>query len=254
MSLSPARVALVGAGGRMGAEIARLIAESSDLILALRVDPQAPTGSEGWAADLSSGRPGEIDGLIDFSSPAGFRMAIEAAGRLECSLVSGTTGVDEAGRQQLRTASLRVPVCWAPNFSIGAPILSRLIGDLAVRLPAGWQAEFVEVHHAQKRDAPSGTALRWIAAWRETRSGRLVFGREGATGPRDQEEIGVHAVRLGDVVGEHRAILGGTGETIEIVHRVQARTAFAAGCIEALRRLRTRGPGLHGWEDLLCGD
>jgi 4-hydroxy-tetrahydrodipicolinate reductase len=153
----------------------------------------------------------------------------------------------------MEEASTEIPICWAPNFSTGVPILVHALRETAGRLPETWQIEIVEAHHTAKRDAPSGTALRLGETWRDARGGRFVHGREGLAGPRAPEEIGLHAVRLGTVVGEHRILLGGVGETIELTHRVQDRAAFASGAVEALRRLLDRQPGLYEWDGLLCG-
>lgn len=240
----------------MGRAIQSCAAAADDIEIVYLADralaaADAPVRQGPGVADLGVG---EVDGIIDFSSQEGTREAAAAAHRLRVSLVSGTTGLDEETMRLLRAASGSAPVCWAPNFSIGIPLLIGAIRNLARTLPVGWQIEIAETHHAGKQDAPSGTALRIAEAWREVRDGHLVHGRHGKPGPRDAGEIGMHAIRLGDVVGEHRAMLGGAGEILEITHRVQDRTAFAAGCIEALRRLTRRGPGWYEWEDLLSRD
>jgi 4-hydroxy-tetrahydrodipicolinate reductase len=240
----------------MGRAIEALASRSKDLEIAYRADHALPAADlpPRQGPDLSMLKQGEVDGIVDFSSSEGAIGAASSAKRLGVPIASGTTGLDEGATAALRGASGVVPVCWAPNFSIGIPLLVGAVRDLAQTLPAGWQIEIAETHHAGKRDAPSGTALRIADTWREKRGGRLVYGRQGTSGPREEDEIGLHAIRLGDVVGEHRVILGGLGETLEITHRVQDRTAFAAGCLEALRRLTRRGPGWYEWEDLLLRD
>lgn len=249
----PIAVALVGACGRMGAEVARVVSASGDCRLAYRVDPALERSSEPvrGGPDLSDLAPGSIDGIIDFSSPSGAVQAAEDAARIGCALVSGTTGLDSTGLDRLRAVAARVPVCWSPNFSLGIPLLAAAIREAARRLPRDWQIEIAEIHHAAKKDAPSGTALRLAEVWRGERGGRFVHGREGVAGPREEGEIGLHAIRLGAIVGEHRVLLGAAGEAIEVVHRMQDRSAFAAGSVEALRRLLREGPGWHEWESLL---
>ncbi len=249
----PIRLAIHGASGKMGRAIDALASRAHDLEVIYRSDRALPAAEppSRQGPDLSSLQIGETDGIVDFSSREGAKEAAAAAERLEVPLVSGTTGLDEVAMAALRRASGRVPICWAPNFSVGIPLLVRSIRDLAEALPEGWQIEIAETHHAGKKDAPSGTALRIADAWRGMRGGRLVHGRSGTAGPREGDEIGIHAIRLGDVVGEHRVIVGGVGEILEITHRAQDRTAFAAGCLEALRRLVRRGPGWYEWEDLL---
>ncbi len=248
-------VALMGACGRMGSAVTQALSRSADLTLVFRADRSlsAAPGPPRSAPDLSSLAREEASGIIDFSSVAGMIEAAAAARRTGCALVSGTTGVDDMARHALRDASRDVPVCWSPNFSVGVAVLLRALADAAKGLPAGWQLEIAETHHAGKRDAPSGTALRLAEAWRRERGGRFVCGREGNVGPRDPEEVGIHALRIGDVVGEHRVLFGGEGEILEYVHRVQDRAAFAAGCVEALRRLLRQGPGFYEWSELLCG-
>lgn len=246
-------IALVGACGRMGQAVARAITDDPDFSIGYRIDRSLTAGpSEG--PDLAIVGKGTVAAIVDFTSSAGARQAAEHAERIGCALVSGSTGLDEPARAALERAARSVPVCWAANYSIGIPLLMRALREAATRLPGGWQIEITEVHHSGKRDAPSGTALRLAETWKETRGGRFVHGREGLTGPREPDEIGLHALRIGDVIGEHRILVGGAGETIEAIHRVQDRTAFASGCLEALRRLLRQGPGWYGWEDLLCGD
>jgi 4-hydroxy-tetrahydrodipicolinate reductase len=243
-------IALAGACGRMGGAIERVVTASADLTLAFRADRALPPSPDG-GPDLSALAPGSVAGIVDFTSNTGVKESAAHAIRIGCPLVSGTTGLDDAARASLAAAAESVPVCWSPNFSIGIPLLTRALREAARRLPVGWQVEITEVHHGGKKDAPSGTALRLAEVWKEQRGGRLVHGREGMVGPREGGEIGIHALRIGDVVGEHRILLGAPGETLEAIHRVQDRTAFAAGCVEALRRLLRQGPGWYAWEDLL---
>lgn len=237
----------------MGKEVAAAIGRSTDCRLLYAADPSFNPGSTPilFGPDLNSLEPGSVDGIIDFSSPGGAAHAAEAAVRLRCALATGTTGLDLEAMGKLKEAARSVPVCWSPNFSLGIPLLAAALREAARTLPGEWQIEIAEVHHAQKKDAPSGTALRLAEVWRGERGGRLVHGREGSIGPRSGNEIGLHALRLGGVVGEHRVLLGAGGETIEVVHRMQDRSAFAAGSIEALRRLVREGPGWHEWEALL---
>jgi 4-hydroxy-tetrahydrodipicolinate reductase len=237
----------------MGLEVEQALRRANDFELSVRIDPtleEAP-GSPRCTPSLSSLSRNEVAGIIDFSSPEGLREAIDAAMRVACALVSGTTGLTEADHSALRKASEAIPICWAPNFSVGVPILVRALRAASGILPEGWQIEIVDIHHDRKRDAPSGTALRLAETWKAGRGGRFVHGREGMVGPRATDEIGLHALRLGEVVGEHRLLLGGPGENLEAVHRVGSRSAFANGSIEALRRLLGRVPGLYEWEDLL---
>lgn len=246
-------VAIAGACGRMGTAVQHAIGETSDFELIFRADRSLSAGA-GMGPDLSTIPIGAVAGIVDFTSPEGAVGAADQAVRIGCALVSGSTGLDASARDALTGASKHVPVCWSPNFSVGIPFLVRAIREAARALPEGWQVEIAEIHHQGKRDAPSGTALRLAETWKGERGGRLVHGRHGMVGPREPDEIGVHAIRMGGVVGEHRVLLGRGGETIEVIHRMQDRMAFAAGSLEALRRLLRQGPGWYEWEELLCGD
>ncbi len=247
-------VALVGACGKMGRIVEAQLELAVDFVLACRIDPSlaADPGPPLSAPTLDSIGSAEVAGIIDFSSAVGVAAAAAAAARIGCPLVSGTTAIDKKGREALDAAARIVPVCWSPNFSIGIPVLMTALREAARTLPPGWHLEIAETHHAAKRDAPSGTALRLCEIWREIRGGRIIHGRQGLVGPRSEDEIGMHALRVVDAVGEHRLLLGGRGEVIEFVHRMQDRTAFAQGSIEALRRLKRRGPGCYEWGELLC--
>lgn len=248
-------VALHGACGRMGIAVENEIKAAPDMTLVFRSDQMltADPGPPRCGPDLSALNSGDVAGIIDFSLPDGAQAALEAAQRIGSAFVSGTTGLSDTARAALQDASKSIPVCWAPNFSTGVPILVKALGEAAGRLPDGWQTEIVDIHHSAKRDAPSGTAIRLAETWQRIKGGTLQHGREGIIGPRDQEEIGIHALRAGNVTGEHTVLLAGTGERIELVHRVQDRSAFASGSLEALRRILRQGPGLYEWEDLLCG-
>jgi 4-hydroxy-tetrahydrodipicolinate reductase len=237
----------------MGRAVEAALRAADDLDCAVLVDPEleASPGPPPSVPNLDSYGVGTLSGIIDFSSPEGHREALAAATRIGCPFVSGTTGLDDSDRSAMQEAGERIPVCWAPNFSIGVSVLDQALRRVAAMLPESWQIEIVDIHHAQKKDAPSGTALRFAETWRKGRGGATVYGRHGMIGARNPEEIGVHALRIGEVVGEHRILLGGPGETLEAVHRVGSRAAFAGGSCEALRRLLRKGPGWYEWEDLL---
>jgi 4-hydroxy-tetrahydrodipicolinate reductase len=176
----------------------------------------------------------DADVIIDFSTPDGLLRLLDHA---SCPVVSGTTGVVLPDR-------VAVPFLHAANFSLGVAVLARLVREAAAALPS-WDVELVELHHRHKRDAPSGTALRLIDGL-----GAPVSGR---TGPRVPGEIGVHAVRGGDIVGEHRVYLCGPGERIELAHVATHRGLFAAGAVTAARWIVGKPPGRYQIEDVLGG-
>jgi 4-hydroxy-tetrahydrodipicolinate reductase len=148
-----------------------------------------------------------------------------------------------------------IPCVFAPNFTAGVTLLTGLVEEAAKVLGDGFEVEVVEMHHHLKTDAPSGTALALADAAargldRELK-GVAVYGREGATGKRKPEEIGIHAVRGGDIVGDHTVMFIGGGERIEFAHRVQSRDAFASGALRAVRFVVTAGTGLYDMRDVL---
>jgi 4-hydroxy-tetrahydrodipicolinate reductase len=170
--------------------------------------------------------------------------------------VCGTTGFSQRERGELASLAKRLPLVLAPNFSIAVHVLTHLVGEAARLLGPDFDAEIVELHHAAKRDAPSGTALRLAAAVASARGqdleAALVLAREGETGARPAGAIGVQALRGGDSPGEHTVLLVGRGERLELAHRAATRDHFAAGALHAARWARGRPPGLYGMDDVLA--
>ena len=169
--------------------------------------------------------------------------------------MSGTTGLSAADFAVLEEAAARIPLLHAPNMSVGIQLLLRLVEETARALGPGFDVEITEVHHRHKKDAPSGTALRLA----ETVAGALGrdlakdgrYGREGQVGARTAEEIGVLALRGGDVVGEHTVHFFGEGERIELTHRASNRGAFATGALRAARWIVGKAPGVYVMQDVL---
>jgi 4-hydroxy-tetrahydrodipicolinate reductase len=258
---SPLRVACVGARGRMGERVLAALAEATDAAAcgALEGPGHPDLGRElapgvRLVADAKEAF-GRAEVAIDFSVPSGSLAALRVAADLGVAYVCGTTGFSPAQRQELAQLAERVAVVWAPNFSVAVNVLAHLVGEAARLLGPGFDAEIVELHHAAKRDAPSGTALRLAAAVAEARGqtldDALVPSRYGETGPRPPGAIGVAALRGGDNPGEHVAMLIGRGERLELVHRAATRDHFAAGALRAARWVRGRSPGLYGMEVVL---
>lgn len=196
----------------------------------------------------------EADVLVDFSSPEGTLRAVSIATEREFAILVGTTGLDASALEALRRAASKVPVLVAPNTSIGVTVLFHL-AEIATRLLGpGYDAEIVEMHHARKLDAPSGTALRLadaVLAGKGLDRSSLVFGREGRIGPRKATEVGVLGLRGGDVIGEHTLVLAGDGERLELTHRATDRALFAKGALRAARWLARREPGSYDMFDVL---
>ena len=236
------RIAVVGARGRMGRTILALAEEQGlEVVAAIDTgDRLAVLGASG--AEVA----------IDFSSPGATTELAHVAGEAGIAIVSGTTGLGDEAQAALDRAAARVPVAWEPNMSVGVHVLGALVARAIAMLGPDFDIEIVEAHHRLKVDAPSGTAIRIADIAREARGGaRFVHGREGKPGARAPAEIGVHAVRGGDVVGDHSVYLLGLGERIELVHRASSRELFASGALRVARWIVGRAPGRNRMEDVV---
>ncbi len=193
--------------------------------------------------------------LIDFSSPDALETILHDNRSVLAPLVIGTTGHTAAQRALIAEAAKEIPVVFAANFSVGVNALFWLTRQAARILGPGFDLEVIEVHHRLKKDAPSGTARRLAEILAEERD--LTYGehtrhgRQGIVGERTGTEIGVHAVRGGDVVGEHTVLFADVGERLELVHRASSRETFALGALRAAAWLRGKSAGLYDMEDVL---
>jgi 4-hydroxy-tetrahydrodipicolinate reductase len=236
------RVAVVGARGRMG-RIITALAQERGIEVVTAIDSGDPL-----TALATSG----AEVAIDFSSPGATMELAEVAAGAGIAIVSGTTGLQDDAHAALDRAALRVPVAWEPNMSVGVHVLGVLVERAIAMLGPGFDIEIVEAHHRLKVDAPSGTALRIAEIARDARGGaEFVHGREGRPGARAATEIGLHAVRGGDVVGDHSVLLLGTGERIELVHRASSRELFASGALRVASWIAGKAPGRYRMDDML---
>jgi 4-hydroxy-tetrahydrodipicolinate reductase len=192
--------------------------------------------------------------VIDFSTPAVTALVAAVAARAGIAIVSGTTGLDTAARAALAAASAHVPVLSEANMSVGVHVLADVVKAAVRALGPGYDVEIVETHHGKKVDAPSGTALLLVEAAREARGdgASLAHGRSGRPGARPATEIGVHAVRGGDVIGDHTVHLLGAGERLELTHRATSRDVFAHGALRAAAWLDGKNPGIYTMRDVLA--
>jgi 4-hydroxy-tetrahydrodipicolinate reductase len=262
------KVAVPGAAGRMGRAIIKVLAETDEAELAAAIErPGHPDlgkdagtlaglGPAGVALTHQLDQALEVaDVIIDFTAPAATAWTVTRAADAEVGLVIGTTGLGEAERRAVERAAEKVPVVWSPNMSVGVNLVFGLLDTAARALGDGYDVEIVELHHRQKRDAPSGTAARMAEVLAEALGRDLgqvgVYGRRGDVGARAPEPIGVHAVRGGDVVGDHTVHFLGLGERIEITHRASSRETFARGAVRAALWLGDRDPGLYDMQDVL---
>jgi 4-hydroxy-tetrahydrodipicolinate reductase len=198
-----------------------------------------------------------MDVLIDFTLPEGCVSNARAAAQQGIALVIGTTGLNPEQLAAIDDCARQVPVIHAPNFSVGVNVLFKAAEMVARTLGDEYQVEIVEAHHDQKVDAPSGTALglaRSIAKGLERDlEACAIYGRKGHTGVRPQKEIGIHTLRMGDVVGEHTAYFAIGGERLELTHKASSRDTFARGAIRAAKWLiqQRKGPGKYSIAEVL---
>ncbi|HXG60659.1 MAG TPA: 4-hydroxy-tetrahydrodipicolinate reductase [Planctomycetota bacterium] len=224
------RIAVNGACGRMGQTVLRLAREMGiEVAEAIDVAP-APPGLE-----VSRSLTKKVDALVDFSTPEASLERLAECVRSGTPAVIGTTGFTDAQRARIAEAARAIPVVLSSNTSVGVNLLFKLVPEVARVLGKDYDIDIVETHHRFKKDAPSGTA--------KTLAERI----EAATGRRPN----VHAVRSGDVVGEHRVLFGSIGDSIEIVHRASSRDIFARGALEAARWVARARPGLHSMLEVL---
>lgn len=233
----PVRLLIHGASGRMGEALLRLAGPGAGVEVVAAVSRHALAGSAGksvWIAAGELAKAPEFDVAIDFSQPMALNSLVAFCVSRGTALVSGTTGIEGTQRRVLEDAAKSIPVLWAANFSLGIAVLSELVRRAAEALP-GWDCDIIEAHHARKLDAPSGTALLL---------GEVV--RAGRGQPPHYA-----SVRAGDIVGEHTVMLSGAGERVELVHRASNRDIFAAGALEAGRRIAGRPAGSYALSGLL---
>lgn len=256
---SPRRIAVTGAGGRMGTEVIEAAAERDNVTVAFAanrspVDPVSGVDVETLAtpsAITDTLRSADPDVLVDFTGPESAVVYAEACAETGVPLVTGTTGFTDDELDRLRTASESVPVLKASNFSRGVAALRGAVRAAAAALP-GYDVEVTETHHNGKRDAPSGTAKSILDDVESVRTDldHRVHGREGDA-PREPGDIGVHARRAGDVTGEHEVLFAGNSETVALTHRAGDRGVFAAGALDAADWLVDRDSGWYTFTDVV---
>ena len=261
------KIAIAGSSGRMGRTLIEAVLASADLKLVAALDiassPQLgrdagealgkPCGVD-VSADYAAGIAA-ADCLIDFTRPEGSLRHLDACVKAGTSMVIGTTGFSAEGKQRIVDAAQRIAIVFAPNMAIGVNATFKLAEVAAKILGDAYDVEIIEAHHRHKVDAPSGTALKLgevvAAALGRDLKACAVHGREGDTGERDPKSIGFHAIRGGDIVGEHTVMFAGNGERVEVTVRSQSRMTYAAGALRAARFLEGRKAGLYDMQDVL---
>ncbi len=261
------RIAVFGAGGKMGRALVRAVSENKGAVLSAAVErPEFPylsadvsqlAGLPASGLRLSDQRPGKgsADVWIDFSAPAATMANVQAAAACGAAMVVGTTGLSPTDKEKIGVATKMIPVVLAPNMSVGVNVMLKLVAEAARLLGPSYDLEIVETHHRAKRDAPSGTALRLAEVLAEA-TGRDLdktarYERHGDIGPRTDAEIGIQTLRGGDVVGDHTVFFFGPNDRIEITHRASSREMFASGAVRAALWLAGKPAGLYDMRDVL---
>ncbi|MCX7140671.1 MAG: 4-hydroxy-tetrahydrodipicolinate reductase [Proteobacteria bacterium] len=261
------RIAIAGSSGRMGRALIEALSASKDLKLsaALEIAGSAFLGKDaGEAMGIASGIAisadyaagiAASDCLIDFTRPEGSLQHLDACIKSGTKMVIGTTGFSAQEKQRIADAAKRVAIVFAPNMAVGVNATFKLAEVAAKILGDAYDVEIVEAHHRHKVDAPSGTALKLGEVVAQALGRDLktcaVYGREGETGERDAKAIGFHAIRGGDIVGEHTVIFAGSGERVEVTVRSQSRMTYAVGALRAARFLGAKASGLYDMQDVL---
>ena len=259
------KIGVNGAAGRMGQRVVALATADKGLKVAAAYESASSSKLGQDAGELAGvGNLGvpvhadvveHMDVIIDFSTPEGCMTIVKQCAARGIPLVVATTGLTPHQRQLVEEAAQTTPILMAPSMSLAVNIAMKLVADAGRALKdhsTGVDVEIIERHHRFKEDAPSGTALKFgeIVA-HEMGQDRHVHGREGRTGQRPRNEIGYHALRVGDNVGEHTIVFGLLGETLEVAVRGQSRDSYAAGALTAAKFLAAQQPGLYTMVDAL---
>ena len=261
-------IVVAGAAGRMGSRVIALAAAHPELRIAAAFeraghpfagkDVGVLAGAGECGVMLEAGLPAAIRSgsvVIDFTQPEASMETLEAVARNGAAAVVGTTGFSPGQETRIRELAQKAAVVKSPNMGVGVNMLFKIVGDVARILGPGFDLEIVETHHRLKKDAPSGTAVRLAEVLAEATGRRIqdcgVYGRQGMVGARTDDEIGVMALRAGDIVGEHTVLYGGIGERIEITHRAHSRDTFVQGALRAAQWVADRPAGLYDMHDVL---
>jgi 4-hydroxy-tetrahydrodipicolinate reductase len=263
-----ARVAIVGAAGRMGRNLIQAVHDAEGMQLGAAIERPESSLLGADAGELAAlGRLGvtlvddlqqvvdEFDVLIDFTAPAATMQHVAICRAAGKAIVIGTTGLSDAEKSVLKDAAADIGIMFAPNMSVGVNLCFKLL-DIAARvLGDDVDIEVIEAHHRHKVDAPSGTALRMGEVVAEALGRDLaqcaVYGREGITGERERNSIGFETIRAGDIVGDHTVLFAAMGERVEITHKASSRMTFANGAVRAAGWIMQQGKGLYDMQDVL---
>ncbi|WP_201632710.1 4-hydroxy-tetrahydrodipicolinate reductase [Psychrobacter immobilis] len=262
------KVGVIGAGGRMGRMLIEAVQDNSQTALNAAIERQGSSLVGADAGEVAAiGRLdvqivddlktviNDIDVLIDFSLPDATEQNMQICAAHKVAMVIGTTGFNEQQEKVLAKASEQVAIVYAGNYSTGVNLSLKLLGMAAKAFGTDADVEVIEAHHKHKIDAPSGTAYMMAEAVAEARGQSLkdvaVYGREGQTGEREAGSIGIHAIRGGEIIGDHTVMFIADGEVVEITHRARARMTFAAGAVRAATWIIKQEVGQYNMQDVL---
>jgi 4-hydroxy-tetrahydrodipicolinate reductase len=266
--MSDMRIAVLGAAGRMGKALTRVLVETPGCVVAGGIEAKGSPALGRDIGEVAGLEPlgvaitddplplfAQADGVLDFTTPAATVEFATLSAQSRIVHVIGSTGFTDADEAKLEAAARHATIVKAGNMSMGVNLLAVLTAQVARALGSEFDIEILELHHRHKRDAPSGTSLMLGRAAAEARQVSLtergVRSRDGDTGPRREGDIGFAALRGGDVVGEHRVIFAGPGERIELAHIATDRGIFSRGAVKAALWARGRDPGLYSMRDVL---
>ena len=250
------RVIMHGCNGKMGQMIAGLIAQDEEVKLVAGVDVYDQGRNPFPVYQHISDCDVQADVIIDFCNPAAIKGLMEYCVERQIPCVVCTTGLSEEELNYVREASKKVAILRSANMSLGVNTLLKLLQDAAkVLAPAGFDMEIVEKHHKHKVDAPSGTAIAMADSINEALGNEYTYtyDRSGRRQERDPKEIGISAVRGGNIVGEHEVIFAGLDEVIEFKHTAYSKAVFAKGAVSAAKFLKGKGPGYYDMSDVING-
>lgn len=246
-------IILSGCNGKMGKVISSLAKndDTINIVCGFDINTDSSDGFDVYSnySDFS----GKADVIIDFSHPANIENLIEYSKKNGIALVVCTTGFSEEQKNEITECAKSVPVFFSANMSLGVNLLVNLVKKATQILGETFDIEIIEKHHNQKIDAPSGTAYMLADAARNTleNDAKYIYDRHNVRQKRDKNEIGIHAVRGGTIVGEHTVLFAGTDEIVELKHTAMSKNVFAAGSIKAAKFLAGKSAGLYNMEDLM---
>ncbi|MFC0309645.1 4-hydroxy-tetrahydrodipicolinate reductase [Gallibacterium trehalosifermentans] len=262
------RIAVVGAGGRMGRQLIQAVSKTEGVAITAAFERSGSSLLGSDAGELAgighngieitdnlSAKLEHFDLLIDFTRPEGTLNHLALCVAHNKKMVIGTTGFDEQGKQAIQQAAEKIGIVFASNYSVGVNLVFKLLEKAAKVMGDYCDIEIIEAHHRHKVDAPSGTALSMgehiAKAMGKDLKQHAVYAREGITGERKQDQIGFATIRAGDVVGEHTVWFADEGERVEIAHKASSRMTFANGAVRAAKWLANHDKGLFDMTDVL---